>query len=164
MIRNDYFLDKAYDLKPELWEKTVSRPGRILLSRKGDRELFDFGEHLTGKVSFSFDYEGHHPDAPVWLRLRFAERLTEFSESPEDYHGWISTAWIQQEDIHMDVVPGEILLPRRYAFRYMQAEILGISSLYSLKIRSISCHATTSADESCLQTLSSQEPSLIKLD
>ena len=157
MERNERFLHIAESLKPTLYERKVrvleTVGGEEYHTRclsKGDVLCLDFGTHLVGKVTLKFGYTGSHPDAPAWLRLKFAERECELSENAEDYHGWISMGWIQQEQVHIDVLPAVLELPRRYAFRYLQIEVLDVSSKYRLKLEDAFCIATTSADESKL--------------
>ena len=164
IMSNKAFLDTAESLKPHLYRKTVTLPGKAESLNRGDEATYDFGKHLTGRVRLVLSGEGHHPDAPVWLRLRFAERLTELSESLEDYRGWISTSWIQEEELRIDVLPAEIRLPRRYAFRYLRIEVRGISSRFSLKIREVSCEAATSADEEAPEKLHFRDPLLDRVD
>jgi len=158
MERNERFLQIAEGLKPALFERKV----RVLETvggddyrtrnfSKGDTVTLDFGTHLVGKVTLKFGFSGSHPDAPAWLRLKFAERECELSENAEDYHGWISMGWIQQEQVHIDVLPAVLELPRRYAFRYLQIEVLDVSSKYQLMLEDAFCIATTSADESKLE-------------
>ena len=163
MERNERFLQIAESLKPTLIEKKVSVletvGGEDYRSRsfsKGDSVCLDFGTHLVGHVTLKFGFRGSHPDAPAWLRLKFAERECELSENAEEYHGWISMGWIQQEQIHIDVLPAVLALPRRYAFRYLQIEVLDVSSKYQLTLEDAFCVATTSADE---QKLTSYAPS-----
>ena len=69
-------------------------------------------------------YVNSHPDAPVWIRFSFAENLKEFEENVGNYQGWICSAWVQQEQLHFDLIPGEYTLPRRYSFRYVKIDIL----------------------------------------
>ena len=156
MEQNEQFLAVAESLKPVLHTRQV-RPVedayRTAVLHKGDVLCLDFGSHLVGKIALKLGYTGSHPDAPAWLRLKFAERLCELSENAEDYHGWISTGWIQQEQIHVDVLPAVLDLPRRYAFRYLQIEVLDVSSKFCLKVEDAVCTATTSADESKLAPL-----------
>ena len=160
MERNELFLSVAESLKPVLHTRQV-RPSadtyRGMALRKGDAICLDFGAHLVGKVSLKLGYTGSHPDAPAWLRLKFAERLCELTENAEDYRGWISTGWIQQEQIHVDVLPAVLTLPRRYAFRYLQIEVLDVSSKYCLTVEDAVCTATTAADWSMLQAFSGSE-------
>ena len=164
MIVRDGFIQKAETCRPKLFHKAYSVPGdgRALSNR--DTAVFDFGTHLTGYVTFSFSYEGHHPDAPVILKLQFAENRQELSEDISAYHGWISTGWIQEERVRVDLIPGELKLPRRYAFRYVRAEVLDISSRFSLKIESVNCDAVTSADEGLLRPCELQDEELRAID
>ena len=159
MERNERFLQIAESLKPTLFEKKVrvleTLDGTDYRTRqlcKGDRVCLDFGTHLVGKVTLRFGFAGAHPDAPAWLRLKFAERECELCENAEDYHGWISMGWIQQEQLHIDVLPNVLELPRRYAFRYLQIEVLDVSTKYRLTLEDAFCVATTSADQSKLES------------
>ncbi|MBQ9909990.1 MAG: hypothetical protein IJM50_00545 [Lachnospiraceae bacterium] len=161
---NDYLIHKAEQLKPELHSRTVRVEGEDRAMSRGDAVLFDFGEHLTGTVSFDLSYEGHHPDAPVRLIVRFAENEREFSEDAEAYGGWICKSWIQQEQVFADVIPGELKLPRRYAFRYVRLEVADISSRFCLKADGAVCIATTSADTEHAVRFSIQDEALQKID
>lgn len=170
MERNECFLQIAQSLKPALIEETVGvrqtvggKDYRSLSFAKGDSVCLDFGTHLVGRVTLKFGFQGSHPDAPAWLRLKFAERACELSENAEDYHGWISMGWIQQEQIHIDVLPAVLELPRRYAFRYLQIQVLDVSSKYRLTIEDAFCVATTSADEGKLEAYNAT-PRLAQLD
>jgi hypothetical protein len=154
MVQNEHFLNVADRLKPTLIEKNVMpldmELHRQRLLSKGDILRLDFGNHFVGKVTLKFGFTGSHPDAPAWIRLKFAERECELSENAETYRGWISMGWIQQEQLHIDVLPSSIALPRRYAFRYLQIEVLDVSSKYQLKLEDALCVATTSADDAKL--------------
>ena len=159
MERNERFLHIAESLKPTQFEKRVKvletvngEDYRTRKLRKGDAVCLDFGTHLVGKITLKLGYSGSHPDAPAWIRLKFAERECELSENAEDYRGWISMGWIQQEQIHIDVLPAVLELPRRYAFRYLQIEVLDASAKYQLTLEDAFCTATTSADESKLES------------
>ena len=154
MGRNAQFLQKAEALKPALNRRTVY--GRSMDAAADFRSesycagaviRLDFGNHMVGKLTLKLGYTGSHPDAPAWLRLKFAERECELSEDAESYHGWISKGWIQQEQLHVDVLPAQLELPRRYAFRYLQIEVLDVSSKYRLRIEDAWCTAETSANE-----------------
>ena len=170
MERNERFLQIAESLKPALFEKKVgvleTLGGEDYRSRsfsKGDSVCLDFGTHLVGHVTLKFGFKGSHPDAPAWIRLKFAERECELSENAENYHGWISMGWIQQEQLHIDVLPASLELPRRYAFRYLQLEVLDVSGKYQLTLEDAFCVALTSADESKL-TSYDPSPRLAHLD
>lgn len=165
MGRNDAFLEIAEALKPELRSQEIvpAPEGWGELSR-GDKALFDLGNHHVGYVTFTFGSAGSHPDAPAWLRIRFAERLRELDERVEDYDGWISRGWIQEELIHVDELPAVAALPRRYACRYIQVEVLDVSSKYRLTIPAVSFRSVTSADDGKLAPLDSGDSLLDRLD
>ena len=131
---------------------------------QGDSAVLDFSEHLVGYVTLSFETVGSHPDAPVWLDLRFAEREQELNERAEDYRGWISPSWIQQERIHLDTFPCSITLPRRNAFRYLTISVLGISRKFRLVVREARCEAVSSADDGRLLPYRSRDGELLRLD
>lgn len=157
MGRNELFLQKAEGLKPVLKKAVIhgSSMGdapdyRTQELQSGDCVRLDFGTHMVGKLTVKLGYAGAHPDAPAWLRLKFAERACELEEDAESYHGWISKGWIQQEQLHIDVLPTVLELPRRYAFRYLQLEVLDVSSKYYLRLEDAFCTAVTSAEDTDL--------------
>ena len=171
MKQNQEFLEKARLLKPRIFREQVlpqrmvrfekssdghfpvceEEPFALSVLRAGDSLCLDFGTHLVGHVRLKLGYSGSHPDAPVWLRLKFAERPCELFEDAESYQGWISTGWIQQEQYHIDVIPCVFSPERRYAFRYLQIEVLDVSSKYALTIEDAVCESTTSADDAALR-------------
>lgn len=131
---------------------------------KGDRIRLDFGRHLVGYLHIALGYRGSHPDAPVWLKISFAEMEQEFEEDAKSYEGWICSGWIQQEQVHVDVIPGEVALPRRYAFRYVQIEILDISSKFRITVEHTHATAVSSADEERLAAYSCADKMLERID
>ena len=183
MGRNEQFLQTARELLPQLIHKRVIPVNTVEIQQqdgkaaacpaedyhtrtlqKGDVVCLDFGNHWVGHLSLRFGSVGSHPDAPAWLRIKFAERPCELMENAEDYHGWISMGWIQQEQVHMDVLPTELSLPRRCAFRYVQIEVLDVSSKYQLTLTDAWCDTTTSADDAALLPYDTQDISLAALD
>ena len=184
MERNEEFLHTAESLKPKLYTKyepakaTVrfhkDDNGKIMQQptanyretrlKKGDVLCLDFGAHLVGKVKLSFGYEGSHPDAPVWLKLKFAERPCELFENVEDYNGWICMGWIQHEQIHVDILPACLELPRRYAFRYLEITVLDVSRKFQLILNDAVCESSTSADDSKLTKYENSSARMVQLD
>lgn len=143
-------LEKGLALLPEVHKTKVSPCHHEWKERSfGEKDaiVLDFGRHLTGHLHLKLDYEGSHPDAPVLLKLHFAEVERELSEDMATYHGWICGSWIQQEQIHVDLIPSEVNLPRRYAFRYVKVEVMAISSKFRITIDDVYADAETSADE-----------------
>ena len=162
--RNDAFLQVAEKWKPVLYTREVSVSGSGETMKKGDSLRLDFGEHLVGTVRLELSPRGSHPDAPLWLRLKFAERLQELNENVENYHGWISASWVQQEQVHVDELPCVLRLPRRYAFRYVEIEVLDISSKYNLVVDRAVCEAVSSADDTVLHAYETADTQLREID
>ena len=165
-MKNQVLLDKALALLPKLHETdvrvartvTINKEDdsiRILpdedynkkLLKKGDKIILDFGNHQVGYISMKLNSVGFHADAPVWLKFHFAEQPVELFENGKDFEGWISSSWIEEEEIHVDVIPSKVKLSRRYAFRYLEIEVLAISNNYSLVVEDITCTAVSSADD-----------------
>ena len=183
-MNDQKLLNKGLALLPDLYESyveaertvAIAKDGqgavcvgpaecyRTRLLKKGDSVVLDFGDHQVGYLSLKFGTEGSHADAPVLLRLHFAEIPAELLEDAETYHGWICSSWIEEERIHVDVLPGEISLPRRYAFRYLKVSVLGISQKFRLVVREARCEAVSSADDGRLLPYRSRDGELLRLD
>ena len=157
--RKTEWLKKADNLKPELIVRTVRPVSGIpdFALKENESIVLDFGNHFVGRLSLKLESEGSHPDAPAWLEFKFCENIREVDETAEDYHGWISKSWIQQEQVHIDILPSVLSLPRRYAFRYVKIKILALSSKYSLVIRDVFVRTETSADDACIKPLAGEE-------
>lgn len=141
------FLIKAKALRPKLNTTTHFAECNVAPMGAGDGAVIDFGTHLVGKVKIKFSYDGSPPDAPAFIRLKFCEHISEIDEDTSDYRGWISKSWIQEEYVHVDDIPSELKLSRRYAVRYIKIDVISISSKYRLKIDGASVDASTSAEK-----------------
>lgn len=143
------WLEVADSLKPELLTETV-RPVcglPALPLSKGDMVILDFGNHHVGHFSMKLGAMGSHQDAPAFLRIKFCEVERELHEDAAGYNGWISKGWIQEEQLHVDVLPETVHMPRRYAFRFVKIEVIDVSSKYQLVIEDAWAECTTSADD-----------------
>ena len=149
----------AESLKPTLRRETVRPisgiPDHALM--ENESIILDFGNHFVGHFTLKLSSQGSHPDAPVWLAVKFCENALELNETLDGYAGWISKSWVQQEQVHIDVLPAVFPFPRRYAFRYVKIDILALSSKYQLVIEDASAEVTTSADDSVPAPLISDE-------
>lgn len=143
---NKYFLKKAEELKPRLCIKKISADGKYDLS-EGESVVFDFGTHCTGYPKLHFSFSGLYPDAPALVKLRFCETREELDEDTSSYCGWISKSWIQEELVHIDSLPCDYVCKRRYAFRYIQVEAVGLSQKFKLLISDAQTETVTSAPE-----------------
>jgi hypothetical protein len=164
------FLRTAQALTPALFERRLAvaalvepaaEPGLALrfamrpvadgatLARRnwaeGDAFIADFGEHLTGYLSFTAAPTGSVADSPIRLRLTFGEVPTDVAEPLHPYRGWISAAWLPEEVITIDDLPAAFRLARRHAFRYVKVEVLAASRRFGVCFENLTAHAVTSA-------------------
>ena len=156
-MRNEKLLKTALDHMPKLIYKDVS-PINMTETQylsKGDSIIIDFGDHQVGRLAFDLKSVGSHADAPAFLKIHFAEREIELYENPAEYKGWISASWIEEEQIHVDVIPSRVSLERRYSFRYVKIEVLDISDKFKLYLDNVVCTSESSADDSKLVPLNS---------
>ncbi len=147
VTKNKRFLQIAQDLEPKLHEETVmpDMPEKPVL-KKDDTIMYDFGSHYVGYVTLDLSSSGRHPDAPVYLYFKFVERMDEMETTIEEYKGRLSKSWIQEEYVHVDVLPCRLELPRRYAFRYMQLKVIDVSPKFSLVVEHISMRTVSAAN------------------
>lgn len=118
---------------------------------KDENMCLDFGTHCVGYLTLDLSCSGSHPDAPAYLELKFAERPEELTEDSDKYEGWVSKSWIQEERVHVDELPAQISLSRRYAFRYLKISVIDTSPKYKLVVRGAECRTETSADRNLIR-------------
>jgi alpha-L-rhamnosidase len=138
-----------------LYQKSLKKQATVIV---------DFGEHLTGFVTFKIEDLGRCADAALRIKFIFAEMPAELAEPFDPYKGQLSRAWLQDEIITISEVPKMITIPRRVAFRYVKMEVLG-SSIYSdFKITDMSVAATTSVSKTPPPLASSTPEIIQKID
>ena len=189
IIRNEDFIKKAENLMPQFVKEPVSPESIVKIEEsptkihgcepklietadqlpshdygKGDEFILDFGTHLVGYLSMNIIPVGSPPDAPLHLKLTFGEMPVEMAEPFSEYNGWISSSWLQEETLHIDVIPGLIKLPRRYSFRYLKVEVLDTSQKYRVAFDQVQCQTVTTADTSQINELNHIDPILNKID
>lgn len=98
------------------------------------------------------------------FRLKFGEIAKEMTEDSADYDGWISRGWIQEEFIHVDVLPAELKLPRRYAFRYMEIEVIDTSLKWQMVVEDVSCVSVSAVSMEDVKPVESEDEMIRKLD
>lgn len=126
--------DQSFNgFKAVILDQRIEDLKNILLS-KGDRITLDFGDHCVGKFSINLKSVGSPMDAPLFLHLKFGETPAEIGIDSGTYDGWLSNSWISEEFIHLDMLPTKLSLPRRYAFRYVEIEVLGASPKWQLSV------------------------------
>ena len=185
--KNEEFLRIAEELKPELI-RTEIVPERILQLeknehpepvivgeepveqlkekqlKKDDSVILDFGNHYVGYVTLDLASAGSHQDAPAYIYLKFAERLDELTTDIAAYNGWISKGWIQEEYIHVDVLPEKLCLPRRYAFRYLEIRVLDVSLKFSLVVNDVRLQSVSAVREDMVPAINTEDALLQKID
>lgn len=169
--KNDRFIEIAGSLKPKLIQSKVypeklveiihdenaihgwktEKAGRVEEIKekcygKGDSFILDFGNHEVGFLTIKIRPAGSPPDAPLRFKLTFGEMPVEVKEPFSEYKGWLSSSWLQEEIINVDVMPAELHLPRRYSFRYLKIEIMDTSLKYKVSFDEIYCTTITSGD------------------
>ncbi|EMM1920571.1 sugar hydrolase [Klebsiella aerogenes] len=129
----------------------------------GDSVIVDFGNHFVGYLELACLSVGSPPDAPTHLHFIFGETLSEVCESFDEYQGWLSSSWLQQQDLWIDELPGEVRLPRRYCFRYLKVEVKAVSRKFNLCFTRLRIHAVSSAHCVCPPS-TTQDPRLQLID
>lgn len=178
---NKTFVEKARKLEPTLRETQIN-PVRIvnidgnaeisaranvdtlpeIALGKGDSLVLDFGNHQVGYITMKLKTVGSPQDAPVYLKLKFGEAAKEIRENSEEYDGWISRSWIQEEYIHLDVLPTVVELPRRYAFRYMEILAIDTSPKFQVVVKEVTCRTVSAVDAADVPELENvAEPDII---
>lgn len=183
---NQSFISTAQSLKPRLYEKLVKPVNCFRLKkeagewvaadtysvedayathlRKGDVLYFDFGEHMVGYLSFCAAVACGTADAPAYLRIVAGEHLCELGEDPEQYNGVLSRAWLQVEHMHLDILPMEVNMPRRYAFRYLKIEVLDTSNQFAISIGDLQCRMVSAVRMEDVEPLETTDPFWKKMD
>lgn len=130
--------------------------------KRGDSLILDFGDHMVGHFSIHIESVGSPMDAPLTLRLKFAELPVELSQESSTYDGWLSKSWIQEETIHLDTLPVDLEMPRRYSFRYAQIKVIDTSPKWQAVFSDASVQ-TVSAVESLPQEPVSDDPEIQRI-
>jgi len=127
---------------------------------KGEKFILDLGNHYVGNFSIDIASIGSPMDAPLYLKLRFAEIPAELEFNTDEYEGWLSKSWIQEEFVHLDVLPATLSLPRRYSCRYIEIEVIDSSPKWKAKFSTPVFRARTSANRENLKDLQVQDHTL----
>lgn len=128
--------------------------------KRDDHIIIDFGDHCVGHFKINIRHVGSPQDAPLALKLKFAETPAEFAYNSADYDGWLSKSWIQEETIHIDQLPIELKLPRRYAFRYVELKVIDTSPKWSAVFSDPEVIAVSSADTAAYKPVELADPEL----
>lgn len=180
------FLEKAELLRPELICRKVCAKALVkveikekdykivkaadievlskLKLKKGDKVCLDFGRHCVGYLEFDAGTVGNPQDNPAHIKVKFGETPCEIGQSFASYEGNLSSSWLQEEYLFLDILPKRVKMPRRYAFRYVEIEVLDTSHQFQLIIENVSCITVTSADRNFVPPLRLKEETLREID
>ncbi|MEO9474204.1 MAG: hypothetical protein ABJG41_01675 [Cyclobacteriaceae bacterium] len=114
-------------------------------AKENSGKILDFGEHLTGHVTFSVEQIGLIFDGAIRLKFTFGETPSEVATSFDSYNGTLSRAWLQDETITITEMPSSVTFSRRLAFRYVKMEVVGCSDFADFKVSGLYVSASTSA-------------------
>ena len=131
--------------------------------KRDDRLILDFGDHRVGSFTVDIDQTGSPMDAPLYLRIKFAEVPAELAAESSDYDGWLSRSWIQEEFIHLDQLPARLSLPRRYSFRYVELKVIDTSPKWQAVFSNPVVTTETSADSSSFTPLRLEDEKLQRI-
>ena len=124
--------------------------------------IVDMGRHMTGYFSFRIDHTGMPADAPIRLRLTFAEVPAELNTPFDPYPGGLSRAWLQDETVTVMRLPAEVRIERRVACRYVKIEVLA-TSYFDFRIGGITLEAVTSASGEAPQLAAGTDPMIRRI-
>lgn len=140
-------------------QKSIETLAEYTLGRD-ENIVLDLGNHYVGKFKMKIDSVGSPMDAPLYMRLKFAEIPAEIAVESSEYDGWLSRSWIQEEHIHLDVLPVEIELPRRYSCRYIEISVIDTSPKWKASFSQPIFTAESSVSLSQLDSIDIPDPEL----
>ncbi len=86
----------------------------------GEPIILDFGRHCVGYLHYTAKGEDPIMDSPLGIDFAFGEFPLEIVREPSEYKGRLGKGWIQRENKKTVFLPAEVILERRYAFRYVK--------------------------------------------
>ncbi|KAG2414444.1 hypothetical protein HFD88_003635 [Aspergillus terreus] len=132
---------------------------------KDDEFVLDFGIHMVGYVEFRLNFTGANMDAPCRLHLTFGESPFDVTMDMENVNSWISTSWLPDEVINIDVCPSTISLPRRYSFRYLRVRVIDVSPKFTVRFSDIRCNCVSAiSQDTLLESFAYNNPALQTID
>lgn len=178
MVKNEKFIQKAQALIPQLYMRTEEPrywgegedlegskwSGETSVCGKGDRIIFDFGHNHAGYFHFSCKSVGSPQDAPAFLKIKFCEVEKEINEECDEYSGWISKGWLQEEWLHLDELPCDVKMERRYAFRFVVITVIDTSQKFQVLFRNVRRETVSSISMKDYSPLDTEDEEIKKID
>ena len=147
------------------WRMEYAEPVEALYGsslKERQSVIVDMGRHMTGYFSFRIDHTGMPADAPIRLRLTFAEVPAELNTPFDPYPGGLSRAWLQDETVTVMRLPAEVHIERRVACRYVKIEVLA-TSYFDFRIGDIAFEAVTSASGEAPRLAAGTDPMIRRI-
>lgn len=116
---------------------------------KGSDFVLDFGIHMVGYLSFRLSCIGTAKDAPCRLRLTFGESPLDVTMTMDGVESWISTAWLPDEILNIDVCPEIVKLRRRHAFRFLRVQVIDTSNNFQVAFSDVVCECVSAVSQDC---------------
>lgn len=132
--------------------------------KKGEKIVLDFGNHEVGHFGIDLDSVGSPMDAPLFLHLTFAETPAEIGVDSSTYDGWLSSSWITEEYVHLDILPTTLKMPRRYSFRYVELEVMDTSPKWAVSFSNPTLEAESAVSIKDVPKVKIDDPMLRKID
>ena len=155
------FLEQAEKHLPKINETIITPAPESAILNKGDSIVIDLGNHYVGYFSFVMQKVKEYIDAPVRLVIRFCEVERELQDDYDDYKGWLSASWLQEEVVNVDF-PGRYELSRRYAARYVRITVKYTPK--PIELSAFNFKAVTSASTSDLIPHKINDPLMQRID
>lgn len=130
---------------------------------RGDQVIIDMGRHCVGSFTLHLEHVGSPMDSPLALKLNFAEMPNELRHRAADYDGWLAKSWIQEEFIHLDQLPADLNLHRRYAFRYVQLTVVDTSPKWQVVFSKPVATVSSAVDQPTIPAPPLADPELKKI-
>ncbi|MCH5234224.1 MAG: glycoside hydrolase [Muribaculaceae bacterium] len=146
---------------------SVGNPDDLLFSKsfKDVKEItLDFGQHMTGYLTFRPKTLYRCQDAPVRIKFFMAEFPSELNTPLDPWKGSLSRAWMQDEVVTITAMDEYITIPRRQAGRYLKMELLGSSPDFDFGVDDVYFTAVTSADKDNVEELENLSPMMQKIN
>ena len=134
------------------------------LYKTGDTVFLDFGQHVTGYLSLEVEGVGTNVDWPARIRFTFGETPGDIAEELYPYKGNLASAWLPDEVLNLDPLPGNFTITRRHAFRYLRIDVLSTSPKFSVRFSKIEVKSITSAQGQALPISSDVQPLAKQID
>ncbi|GAB5056058.1 alpha-L-rhamnosidase [Companilactobacillus alimentarius] len=132
--------------------------------KKGQGLVLDFGNHAVGYFKIDLNSVGSPMDAPAYLHLTFAETPAEIGVDSSTYDGWLSSSWIAEEYVHLDVLPTTLKMPRRYSFRYVEIEVKDTSPKWQISFSNPEVTTESAVSVKDVPKVEIDDPMLKKID